>query len=55
VKLGGYPDPEPGPRAENGYIGLQNHDDKVAVHFREVAVRPVRRPAAGDLVNKRFN
>ena len=51
---GGFPDPEPGRRAEYGYIGLQNHDDRVTVTFREVSVRLVGR-ASGELVANRFN
>ena len=34
-------EPERGPRADVGYIGLQNHDDQTRVHFREVSVRPL--------------
>lgn len=52
---GGLPDPEPGPRAERGYIGLQNHDDRVTVYFKEVSVRPLQPPAAGGLVRHRFD
>jgi hypothetical protein len=32
-------DPEPGPRPEAGYIGLQNHDEDSTVYFKEVAVK----------------
>lgn len=32
-------EPERGPRANAGYIGLQNHDEKDVVLFREIAVR----------------
>ena len=32
-------EPERGPRPKSGYIGLQNHDDKDVVWFREVSVR----------------
>ena len=35
-------EPERGPRPESGYIGLQNHDEKARVHFREVSVAPLR-------------
>lgn len=38
---GGTGDPEPGPRPKAGYIGLQNHDDKCIVCFKEVSVRPL--------------
>jgi hypothetical protein len=35
-------EPERGPRPEEGYIGLQNHDDKDShVYFKEVSVRPL--------------
>lgn len=32
-------EPDRGPRPESGYIGLQNHDDKSVVFFKEVAVK----------------
>lgn len=38
---GGMGDPEAGPRPSAGYIGLQNHDDRVTVYFKEVSVRPL--------------
>ncbi|HVX12105.1 MAG TPA: DUF1080 domain-containing protein [Pirellulales bacterium] len=38
---GGMGDPEPGPRPKAGYIGLQNHDDKCVVYFKEVSVSPL--------------
>ncbi len=34
-------EPDRGPRPRAGYIGLQNHDDKDVVYFREVSVRPL--------------
>jgi hypothetical protein len=34
-------EPVRGPRAEVGYIGLQNHDGNSAVIFKEVSVRPL--------------
>ncbi len=34
-------EPERGPRPDSGYIGLQNHDGRSVVHFREVSVRPL--------------
>lgn len=34
-------EPVRGPRAETGYIGLQNHDPNSTVYFREVSVRPL--------------
>jgi hypothetical protein len=37
----GEGDPARGPRPENGYIGLQNHDKDSVVYFREVSVRPL--------------
>ena len=39
-------EPERGPRAESGYIGLQNHDDAgqgAHVDFQEVSVRPLEK------------
>lgn len=36
---GGQGDPEAGPRPTSGYIGLQNHDDRCTVYFKEVSVR----------------
>lgn len=32
-------EPERGPRPQSGFIGLQNHDDKDVVLFREISVR----------------
>ena len=32
-------EPVRGPRPDSGYIGLQNHDAKSTVYFREVSVR----------------
>ena len=37
----GEGDPARGPRPESGYIGLQNHDEKSTVYFKEVSVRPL--------------
>ena len=34
-------EPQRGPRPDSGYIGLQNHDEKSVVRFREVSVRPL--------------
>ncbi len=34
-------EPERGPRPESGYIGLQNHDERSTIRFREVSVRPL--------------
>ena len=34
-------EPERGPRPEEGYIGLQNHDGDSVVAFREVSVTPL--------------
>ena len=34
-------EPQRGPRPDSGYIGLQNHDERSIVHFREVSVRPL--------------
>ena len=35
-------EPDRGPRPETGYIGLQNHDDKSRVHFKEISMRPLK-------------
>jgi hypothetical protein len=32
-------EPVRGPRATHGYIGLQNHDNRTAVYFKEVSVK----------------
>jgi hypothetical protein len=34
-------EPERGPRPESGYIGLQNHDARSKVWFKEISVRPL--------------
>ncbi len=34
-------EPERGPRPDHGYIGLQNHDERSTVEFREVSVKPL--------------
>lgn len=34
-------EPQRGPRPDAGYVGLQNHDERSIVYFREVSVRPV--------------
>ncbi|MDX1429617.1 MAG: DUF1080 domain-containing protein [Rhodothermales bacterium] len=36
-------EPERGPRASEGYIGLQNHSEEDEVYFRSVSVRPLGR------------
>jgi hypothetical protein len=41
----GEGDPARGPRPEAGYIGLQNHDERSVVFFKEVSVRAL--PAGG--------
>lgn len=38
---GGMGDPEPGPRPNSGYFGLQNHDANCVVYFKEVSVHPL--------------
>lgn len=38
---GGMGDPAAGPRPTEGYIGLQNHDERATVYFKEVSVRPL--------------
>jgi hypothetical protein len=35
-------EPVRGPRAESGYIGLQNHDDASRVYFKEISVTPLQ-------------
>lgn len=37
----GEGDPARGPRPTTGFIGLQNHDDRSLVFFKEVSVRPL--------------
>ena len=32
-------EPERGPRLKSGYIGLQNHDEKDLVYFKEISVK----------------
>ncbi len=34
-------EPQRGPRPDEGFIGLQNHDENSIVYFREVSVRPL--------------
>jgi hypothetical protein len=34
-------EPDRGPRPTEGYFGLQNHNDKDVVYFKEVSVRPL--------------
>jgi hypothetical protein len=36
-----YYEPQRGPRPDSGYIGLQNHDEKSVVWFKEVSVHPL--------------
>ena len=36
-----YYEPQRGPRPDSGYIGLQNHDEKSIVWFKEVSVTPL--------------
>ena len=35
-------EPERGPRPESGYIGLQHHDDKAVLYFREITLTPLK-------------
>jgi len=35
-------DPAPGPRPENGYIGLQNFKGE-GVYFRKISIRPLEK------------
>jgi hypothetical protein len=37
-----YYEPQRGPRPDEGYIGLQNHDENSILLFKEVSVRPLR-------------
>jgi hypothetical protein len=37
-------EPDRGPRPLEGYIGLQNHGPDDVVYFKEISVRPLRRP-----------
>jgi len=36
-----YYEPRRGPRPDSGYIGLQNHDERSTVLFREISVHPL--------------
>jgi hypothetical protein len=36
-----YYEPQRGPRPDAGYIGLQNHDEKSTILFREVSLHPL--------------
>jgi hypothetical protein len=36
-----YYEPRRGPRPDHGYIGLQNHDEKSVVWFKEISVKPL--------------
>lgn len=36
-------EPIRGPRPDVGHIGLQNHDEKSSVYFKEISVRPVKK------------
>jgi hypothetical protein len=40
-------EPERGPRAEYGYVGLQNHDSESRVSFREVSVASLEKEPPG--------
>jgi hypothetical protein len=37
-------EPIRGPRPDYGYFGIQNHDDRDVVFFKEIAVRPLIKP-----------
>ena len=39
-KTKGY-EPERGPRPELGYIGIQNHDERAILYFKEISVAPL--------------
>ena len=36
-------EPERRPRPEYGYVGLQNHDERAAIYFKEISVAPLRK------------
>ena len=36
-----YYEPQRGPRPNSGYVGLQNHDERSTVWFREVSLHPL--------------
>ena len=36
-------EPERRPRPESGYIGLQHHDNRAEICFREISLRPLAR------------
>ena len=36
-------EPVRGPRPDSGYIGLQNHDEKSSVFFKEISVHPLKK------------
>jgi hypothetical protein len=36
-------EPDRGPRAHSGYIGLQNHSDKDLVYFKEISIKPLKK------------
>ncbi len=42
-KRAGEGEPEHGPRPNQGYIGLQNHNEKDVVFFKEIAVKALKK------------
>ncbi|MEK7409234.1 MAG: DUF1080 domain-containing protein, partial [Acidobacteriota bacterium] len=34
-------EPKRGPRPDSGYFGMQGHDDRATIYFKEVSVRPL--------------
>jgi hypothetical protein len=38
-------EPERGPRPDIGYIGLQNHDERTTIEFKEVSIHPLSKSA----------
>jgi len=36
-------EPDRGPRPNEGYIGLQDHDDKFTAYFKEVTIKPLEK------------
>jgi hypothetical protein len=36
-------EPERRPRPESGYIGIQNHDERAILHFKEISLAPLKK------------
>ena len=41
-------EPERRLRPESGYIGIQHHDDRAILYFREVSLQPLSKTAPPD-------